>query len=278
MAGNLLDLDRVPTIEELREFFHENDFSTATYRDIDYDKMDADDIEALKYIKGLMGEKWDELSRGMGLKSDPAYYGKDNPLIAMRDSMETLAATGVMKLLEEMPERAEELLSDFTTPENWESPEAVAVKADHMLSNAVSTLMQTMNYEEVAKIIAENPAYEDFAHGKPNNFRAKDFERRWNHTRAAIKVDSLDELQTNDAGEVIELNISDVTSDVFEQVSSKLTEETFWSKLSEDDKIILLMRMDGKTQQEIADHLGYKNHSAVTKRIKKLKDLFLECA
>ena len=49
-------------------------------------------------------------------------------------------------------------------------------------------------------------------------------------------------------------------------------------KLTEDDKSILLMRMDGKTQQEIADYLGYKNHSAVTKRIKKLKDLFLECA
>ena len=94
MSKNLFDLDRVPTIEELREFFHDNDFSTATYRDIDYDKMDADDIEDLEYIKGFMGEKWDELSRDMGLKSDPAYYGKDNPLIAMRDSMGNLAATG----------------------------------------------------------------------------------------------------------------------------------------------------------------------------------------
>ncbi|MDD3394469.1 MAG: hypothetical protein PHG19_07490 [Anaerotignum sp.] len=278
MSKNLLDLDRVPTIEELREFFHENDFSTATYRDIDYDKMDADDIEALEYIKGLMGEKWDELSRGMGLKSDPVYYGKDNPLIAMRDSMETLASTGVMKLLEEMPERAEELLSDFTTPEDWESPEVLAVKADHMLSNAVSTLMQTMNYEEIAKVIAENPAYEDFAHGKPNNFRAKDFDRQWNHTRASVTLSSLEDMQISAYGEKVELNLPDASADVFEQVSSKLTEETFWSKLTEDDKIILLMRMDGKTQKEIAEHLGYKNHSAVTKRIKKLKDLFLECA
>ena len=277
MSKNLFDLDRVPTIEELREFFHDNDFSTATYRDIDYDKMDADDIEDLEYIKGFMGEKWDELSRDMGLKSDPDYYGKDNPLIAMRDSMGNLAATGVMKLLEEMPERAEELLSDFTTAEDWESPEALAARADNMLSNAVSTLMQTMYYEEVAKVIAENPAYEDFVHGKPNNFRAKDFDRKWNHTRATIKVDSLDELQTNDDGEIMELNIGDANADVFEQVSSKLTEETFWSKLTEDDKSILLMRMDGKTQKEIAEHLGYKNHSAVTKRIKKLKELFLAC-
>ena len=81
-----------------------------------------------------------------------------------------------------MPERAEELLSDFTTAEDWESPEALAARADNMLSNAVSTLMQTMYYEKVAKVIAENPAYEDFVHGKPNNFRAKDFDRKWNHT------------------------------------------------------------------------------------------------
>lgn len=176
-----------------------------------------------------------------------------------------------------MPERAEELLSDFTTAEDWESPEALAARADNMLSNAVSTLMQTMYYEEVAKVIAENPAYEDFVHGKLNNFRAKDFDRKWNHTRATIKVDSLDELQTNDDGEIMELNIGDANADVFEQVSSKLTEETFWSKLTEDDKSILLMRMNGKTQKEIAEHLGYKNHSAVTKRIKKLKELFLAC-
>lgn len=53
MAKNLLDLDRVPTIEELREFFYENDFSTATYRDVDYDKMDADNVESLNTSKVL---------------------------------------------------------------------------------------------------------------------------------------------------------------------------------------------------------------------------------
>lgn len=128
----------MPEKEELREFFHEDDFSTATYRDIDYDKMDADEVEALEYIKDFMREKWDEHSRNMGLKSDPAYYAKDNPLIAMRDSMENLADTGVMKLLDEMPERAEELLSDFTTAEDWESPIALAIREDNMLNSAVA--------------------------------------------------------------------------------------------------------------------------------------------
>jgi len=34
------------------------------------------------------------------------------------------------------------------------------------------------------------------------------------------------------------------------------------------------MRMSGKTQQDIADVLGYKTHSAVTKRLQKLKEVF----
>ena len=50
----LLNLNRTPTLDELREFFRKNDWSSATYKDIDYDKMDSDEIEGLEYIKMLM--------------------------------------------------------------------------------------------------------------------------------------------------------------------------------------------------------------------------------
>ena len=109
----LLDLDRVPTLEELRAYFRENDFSAATYIDMDYDKLDSESVEILEHIKGLMDEKWEPLSREMGLKSDSSYYGKDNPLIAMRDNMENLVAGGVMKLLTEKPDLAAEILASY---------------------------------------------------------------------------------------------------------------------------------------------------------------------
>ena len=94
MAKNFLDLDRVPTIEELREFFYENDFSTATYRDIDYDKMDADDVETLEYIKGLMGEKWDVLSRDMGLKQISFLLGHENCPKRKKGPLDTVKTEG----------------------------------------------------------------------------------------------------------------------------------------------------------------------------------------
>ena len=40
--------------------------------------------------------------------------------------------------------------------------------------------------------------------------------------------------------------------------------------LSEKDKVILKMRMDGYTLEKIADELGYANHSGVLKRIRKI--------
>lgn len=270
----LLDLDRAPTLDELRTFFMENDFSAAAYMDIDYEKLDTGSVEALEYIKGMMDEKWEPLSGEMGLKSDSAYYGKDNPLIAMRDNMENLVASGVLKLLEEYPERAAGILTEFADDPNIEQ------NADAFLRNAVETLMRVMNYEEAVKIVQGTPAYEDFNHEKKNNYRARDFDRKWNHTRSGIQISSLDEIKVdvNSEGEGMASQIPDILSDVFDEVVSKITQETFWDSISAEDKTLLHMRMNGMNQKEIAESLGYKTHSAVTKRLQKLKKLFNRCA
>jgi hypothetical protein len=266
----LLDLDRVPTLDELRAYFKENDFSAATYIDIDYEKMDAESVEALEYIKGLMDEKWEPLSREMGLKSDSSYYGKDNPLIAMRDNMEGLVAGGVMKLLNEKPEMVAEILEYFSQDPDVER------HADAFLNNAVKTMMEVMNYEELVHAVQENAAYEDFNHEKFNNYRSKDFGRKWNHNRSKIETVSLNGMESavNDEGESAPAQVADKSVNVEEEVISQLTGQTFWDSISEDDRILLKMRMSGKTQQEIADALGYKSHSAVTKRLQKLKVIF----
>lgn len=48
----------------------------------------------------------------------------------------------------------------------------------------------------------------------------------------------------------------------------------FLATLSEDDRIIFIMRENGKTQKEIAEALGYKTHSAVTKRLQAMREQF----
>ena len=267
---SLLDLDHVPTLDELRAYFKENDFSAATYVDVDYETMDAESVEALEYIKGLMDEKWEPLSREMGLKSDSSYYGKDNPLIAMCNNMESLVAGGVMKLLNEKPEVAAEILDHF-----FQDPD-VEQHADDFLNNAVKTAMQVMNYEELAQVVQDNAAYEDFNHDKFDNYRSKDFDRKWNHTRSKTETVSFNEMEdtVNGEGESSPVQVADTSVNVEDEVITHLTGKTFWDSISDDDRTLLRMRMSGKTQQEIADTLGYKTHSAVTKRLQKLKEIF----
>jgi FixJ family two-component response regulator len=46
--------------------------------------------------------------------------------------------------------------------------------------------------------------------------------------------------------------------------------EQFTATLTDKDKQILEMRMEGATLEEIAKKLGYQNHSGVLKRIRRI--------
>ncbi len=266
MDDSLLNLDRVPTLEELREFFKRNDFSAATYLELDYNQLDADIVEAMECFKGIMDEKWEPVSREMGLKSPSIYYGKDNPLIALRDNMQNLVAGGVVKLLEEYPDRAAEILSQFMDDPNVEQ------NADRFLNSAVETLLKVMDYEEVANAVQDMPAYEDFNHGQPVNYRAMDFDRSWNHTRSKIQTVPIED--TDSGGEPAVMEVPDASVNVAETAAANIAFHDFWNKISDEDKKLLQMRMSGMSQKEIAESLGYKTHSAVTKRLQKLSALF----
>ena len=213
-----------------------------------------------------MDEHWEPLSREMGLKAPSEYYANDNPLIALRDNMEDLVAGGVLKLVEERPEQVNEILAQFVGDPD------VDEKADRFLHNAVETLMQVMDYEEVAKVIQDIPAQEDFKHNKPQNYRAMDFARKWDHTRAKTKVESVD-----DGSGDFAKPLSDTSVELEKTVLDNIAFQKFWDHLSEEDREIVRMKLSGMTHEEIAKKLGYKTHSAITKRLQKLKLLFKKC-
>lgn len=257
----LIDMDRTPTMEELRAFFKKHDWS-AMKLDVDHEKFTPEDADHYKYLKELIHEKWEPLSREMGLKASSEYYGDDNPLIAMRDNFENLVSDATFKLIEEEPKKAREIIRQaMSGPNGVKDP-------DRFLHNAVETTMKVMNYEELAQIIQGDAAFEDFSSEKSNNYRAKDFERKWNHTRTAASV-SYDELASTDSSE-----LADASTDIEEAVSQKLNLQDFWNGLTDEDKMIVKLKMDGVTQEEIAKRLSFKTHSAVTKRLAKLRERF----
>lgn len=262
----LLHLDRTPTLEELQEHFREHDFSAAAIRDIDYDTMPGDEVEFLEYVKGFMDEHWEAHSQEMGLSSTNN-YGKENPLIAMRDNLEDLVSTTVLELLTEKQDTAAKILEQYFSDPDLEQ------KVDAFLHNAVGTTMRVMDYPRLVQVIKEIPTYEDFNHYNKNNRPRIDFHRKWEHSRAKIKVTSLDEIEeaVDDEGEPLYSPVADESVDVEEQAFSELKVREFWASLNEDEQKLLQLKMDGLTTQEIAAELGLKTHSAVVKRLQKLK-------
>lgn len=196
----LLNLGRSPTMEELRDYFHENDFSAAKIMELDYETLPAETVEMLEEIKQLMNKPWEEYAQEMGMRSSD-HYGKEHPLIALRNNTENLVSSTVFKLLDEHPESVEQILDqfDFTDPE-------IHQKADSFLNTAVKTTIQVMDYEKLLQVIRELPTYEDFNHNKHFNQPEIDFHRKWYHTRTKTQVVSLDAMQeaTDEEGEPVE--------------------------------------------------------------------------
>lgn len=254
--SNFLDTNTIPTVEELTERFKENDFTTMqVYED---SNLTDDDKAGIAYISDLYNKPWDKLAKEKGLKGHVSCYSKDNPLMLLRNNSARVVSENVYKLLDEYPDRVDEIFEQFAP--YFDQPE----KADEFLNKGINTAMDVMQFSELAKEVQTNPAAEDFSF-KQQNYPRIDFERKWYHTRAKTSVESIEDIDEQ----------SVLAEDVEDVVFSNIRFTSFWNSLNDEDKTILHLNMRGLTQQEIANKIGFADHSAVSKRIKKLKGKFL---
>ena len=175
MKKDLLELDRLPTLDELKEFFKQNDW-TSTKIDDPSRRTDEERAE-IAYAAKLMDKKFEELARKKGRNSAARYYGEDNPLIALQNNTEDLVASAVVKIAND-DELTDAILSQF----DFSDPD-IDKKADDFLYNAVNTMLDVMDYEKLAKIVRLNSDEKDFNEKVANNYRLKDHVRRWEHTK-----------------------------------------------------------------------------------------------
>ena len=102
----------------------------------------------------------------------------------------------------------------------------------------------------------------------------KDFMKSWTHVRSDSKIKvmlSLDEMmEKNDPV----FSSDEFSTDVSDEAIQRISIEEFKNGLPDEDKLILRMRAEGKKLGEIAEAVGLKSPSAVTKRIDKLTEQF----
>ena len=163
---------------------------------------------------------------------------------------------------------AKELLKDGGVDETF------GYVSEEEISDLFNWLVpQTMAHHNMKAVIdtaKEFRCFEDFDY---RNSRQKiDFYRKWYHTRAKISVESLDELKEKYAENTdgMEWDIPDDSVNVESTVLEPIVVNEFLDSLSETDRKILTMRMDDVTLEKIAEELGFKTHSAIHKRIRKI--------
>ena len=269
----LIDLDRVPTLEELKEFFKKHDWSAA--RITEPSSRDAEKVADMKEIKRIMNEKFEKMAREKGLGVASKYFenrirvkgiggnvfdNQGNPLLELRDRTEDLVADAVCEIGLNHEDILDSILSQF----DFDDPE-IDQKADDFLNTAVGTMLDVMDYEELANIVHEMSAFEDFNPSVRPNYRADDHERAWYH---------LDTKHPTLPDPDVEELMKERNQNVEEIAISNLTVEEYWKSLEEKDKTILRMMMDGYTQSEIASEIGMTNNSGVSKRLSKLREDF----
>ena len=177
----LLNLDHAPTMEELKDFFHKHDWSAAQISDPD--KRTAEHIAEMNEIKGCLDPVFEEVTKGMGLKSGSVYYHEtDNPLIALRNNAEDLISDGIVKLINDQ-NTATAILEQFDRED-----EDFDEKADTFLHTAVTTMLNVMDYPKIVEAIFSATDEHDYSKNGRINFRAKDHEDHWYHTDAVVEV------------------------------------------------------------------------------------------
>lgn len=164
---------------------------------------------------------------------------------------------------------AKELLMNGGVDENF------CYVSEEEISDLFTWLVpQTMAHHNMNAVIdtaKEFRCFEDFDY---RNSRQKiDHFRQWYHTRVKnITVESLDELKERYAenNDGMGWDVPDERSDINRIVLEPMAVNEFLASLSETDRQILTMRMEGITLEKIAKKLGFKTHSAVHKRIRKI--------
>ena len=266
----LLDLDRAPTLDELKAFFKKHDWSAAKITDPS--SRSADKVADMEDIKKVIDAEIKKVTHEKGITVPSKYLEnkmrvegeqgnvfehQGNPLMELRDNIEDVVSDAVY----EIAVNHQDILNIVFSKFDFNDPD-FAKKADDFLHNAVGTLIDVVEYEKLSKVIHEMSSFEDFNPNIKPNFRVEDHNRRWYHTDTAHPTLPDPEL----AEQVHDNNLSP------EEIAlSNIAVEEYWKTLDDTDRKIIKMLMAGYTQKEVAEAVGIANNGGVSKRISKLR-------
>jgi len=160
----------------------------------------------------------------------------------------------------------------FLMPYETTLPWLTYQQFSNLVGNLTDRIIEQRNWQPMIDAVWHTRQPDDY-NGK--NLTKRDFMRSWTHSRTAASV-SLEEIMESGISVDSDMfyDIPDPCSEFEQNVISEMEIARFKSTLSEINRKILQMRYGGFSLQEIANAVGLKTASAVSKHIAKIADAY----
>ena len=249
------------TLDKLREYFHNNDFSTLPVKDTS--EYNEKELKLYNRVLKLVNAEWKSISKSLGLTHPQDCYSKDYPPELIRDRVQRIIADNIVKLCGNK-RTFWNMLWHFIVPMFLKEK-----NGDEALHNTTNALMLTLDIEGLSKSSKKFSCDEDFNLNKSINYPRMDHIKKWKHTRAKMKVESLDEIsERSPNGEPPQ--IPDKVN-VETAADKHILIENLIDSSSEQEREIIGLLSEGYTQSEIAERLSV-SQSTISHKIKKFKN------
>ena len=163
----------------------------------------------------------------------------------------------------------------FNMPQNMSIPYLSYDHFGNLIGNLTTIIVEEQNWQPIIDEAWRNRSPADFSEYRSN--AKSNFMRSWDHGRTkagrSLSLDALSE-QAHEASSLFD--VPDPLAEFESSVMDSVMIEEFKASLSEQDMQILKLKSLGYTYEEIASQVGFKTHSAVVKRFKKITDQYEE--
>ena len=279
--------EELGNLEELQEVARKADILSKRFA-IGKPKISKEKKFVYDRAQKIYSKFWSEqMAETIGKKSLANFSGT-SPVSMLSDGLQSVVMNGVGNLIEQGAigdvlettvllnedafneiaiEYSEEYGIEIDNFTDEDLEKIIDIFADRFLADRLNTLQQVYKLPEIFNMQKELSADEDFNGNVAVNYDKMDHDKKINHTRTKFGVAvSLDEIYERADDSEYGLGLYEEINQV-ENPESEV-EKIFLSVLDDEEKKIYFLLKQGRTQQEIAEALGYKTHSAVSKKKK----------
>lgn len=279
--------------DELVAFFQNNDFTANMALEREHNS-EGEQAKIFVRTKKIFGEYWLGNLRKIGVKRKMKNFSKDHPVNFLENADADYFSEQISEIYTD-PDKLSEYIDRFF--EMYEEPvmlgldcyaKSVGKEVDDLADEEIhtvvervagvidetliETVMQGQQVPQIFGISKKIPQHEDFTE-KLNQDKIN-FYNKWTHAKTKLGAPLLFSELSEDEATNIEGAKMFFANDPEEERRYIFLRDEFAKTLNGTDREIYYLLEKGITQKEIAKRLGYKTHSAVSKRMKIMNEDF----